>query len=225
MTRILVTLPNLHWVRAGVAMTMVKLSLDRRYALTFQPSSHKPYENNLHHIVNSFMDGGYDFWLNIDDDNPPLHNPLDLVEKNLDIVGFPTPIWHYTGEVPGERPIYWNAYDYVPQADAYKEHTAREGLQGVDAVGSGCMLIARRVFQHPDLRYGAFFRTWHPDGTMNKGGDVSFCERARAAGFSVWCAFDHPCDQFAQVSLNEVARALKGYQERDNPVKRGNGHA
>ena len=213
MTSIFISLPNLHWVRTEVAMIMVKLAQDRRYPLCFFPSSHKPYENNMHHIVNEFMAGDFDFWLNIDDDNPPLHNPLDLVEMDLDIVGFPTPVWHYTGQVPGERPIYWNAYDYVPAADAYKEHTEREGLQRVDAVGSGCMLIARRVIAHPDIRNGAFFRTWHPDGTMNKGGDISFCERARGAGFRIWCAFDYPCDQFAEVSLNEVARALRGYQD------------
>lgn len=221
MTRILITLPNLHWIRPEVAFAAVKLAQDRRYALHLEAPSHKPYENNLHHIVNSLVEGGYDYWLNIDDDNPPLHNPLDLVEKDLDIVGFPTPIWHYTGEVHGERPIYWNAYDYVPEADAYKEHTDREGLQQVDAVGTGCVLFARRVFLHPALRYGAFFRTWHPDGTMNKGNDIAFCERARAAGFKVWCAFSHPCDQFAELSLNEVARALQGF--RETPAKPSNG--
>ena len=224
MPKVLVSLPNLHWVRTEVAMTLVKLARDRRYPLCFLPKSHKPYENNMHHIVNAFIDEGYDYWLNIDDDNPPLANPLDMVELDLDVVGFPTPIWHYTGQVPGERPVYWNAYDYVPEADAYREHTQRDGLQRVDAVGSGCILVARRVLEHPNLRYGAFFRTWHPDGTMNKGGDIAFCERARAAGFRVWCAFDYPCDQFAEVSLNEVARALRGFQQPEAARSNGGIH-
>ena len=158
MTKILITVPCLHWIHKHVAHRLLLLQCDNRHKLTISMPSHKPYENNLHHIVNDFMAGGYDFWLNIDSDNPPTKNPLDLVELDKDIIGLPTPIWHYEGinQKKGERPVYWNGYDYDEKTGAYREHLPREGLQKVDAVGTGCILIARRVFENKEMRKAAF---------------------------------------------------------------------
>lgn len=179
---------------------------DKRYNVKIEMPSNKPYENNQHHIVNDFIEGDYDFWLSIDADNPPLNNPLDLVELDKDIIGLPTPVWHYTGK-EGERPIYWNAYDYDSNVDAYREHQERDGLQEVDAVGTGCFLIAKRVFQDKELQKGAFTRKQNKDGTVDKGNDISFCERARNRGFNIYCHFGYPCDHMVEVSLNEVAKS------------------
>lgn len=177
--------------------------------MKFEFPSNKPYENNLHHIVNAFMAGDYDFWLSMDADNPPQNNPLDLVELDKDIIGLPTPIWHYT-QKPKERPIYWNAYDYVPGKGAYREHQTRKGLQRVDAIGTGCFLISRRVFEDPEMRNGPFTRKLNLDGTVDRGNDISFCERARERGFEIYCHFDYPCNHFSEVELNEVSQAIMG---------------
>ena len=61
--------------------------LDGRYSIRMMIPTHKPFENNLHHIVNDFMNGDHDFWLTIDADNPPQKNPLDLVGDGDDVVG------------------------------------------------------------------------------------------------------------------------------------------
>lgn len=207
--RVLVTVPNMHWVHQHVVHCLLKLQQDRRYQLRIDLPSNKPYENNQAHIVKAFLAGDFDFWLSMDDDNPPMNNPLDLVELDKDIIGLPTPVWHYTGK-KGERPIYWNAYDYRPGNDAYAEHEPREGLQRVDAIGTGCFLIARRVFENPELQKGAFTRKLNGDGTVNKGNDISFCERAREQGFEIYAHYGYPCSHFCEVELNEVSRAIQG---------------
>lgn len=207
MTNVLVTVPNLHWIHKSVVVVLMKLMGDPRYRLKFDFPSKKPFENNLHHIVQDFIAGDYDFWLSIDDDNPPSRNPLDLVELDKDIIGLPTPIWHFT-DTAGERPIYWNGYDYRSANDAYAEHLPREGLQKVDAIGTGCFIIARRVFEHPDLQHGAFVRKLYSDGTVNKGNDLSFCERAREAGFEIYCHYDYPCNHFSEIDLDSIAKAI-----------------
>jgi len=212
---VLVTVPNEHWVHAHVAQRLLMLQADRRYALTFDFPAQRPYENNQHHIVQKFWNGPWDAWLSIDADNPPTQNPLDLVDLDLDLVGLPTPIWHWTG-LPGERPLYWNGYDYDASTDAYREHVPREGLQRVDAIGTGCFLVARRVFNPPEMRAGAFLRTLYPDGTVNKGNDLSFCERVRRAGFAIWCHYDYPCRHYQEIDLHDVALALKGLIEPAN---------
>lgn len=204
---ILVTVPNQHWIHSSVVRVMMLLLKDGRCGAVIQSPAHKPYVNNLHHCVNEFMSGQYDYWLNIDADNPPVSNPLDLVQLDKDIIGLPTPVWHFEGK-EGERPVCYNGYDYDSAVDAYREHTPQEGLQLVDAVGTGCILIARRVFEHHDLRHGAFFRTWNADGTMDKGNDIAFCERARRAEFDIYCHYDYPCDHFSELSLRESIRAM-----------------
>ena len=212
MKRILVTVPNQHWIHKTVTQKLLMLMLDGRYSLKIEMPSHKPYENNLHHIVTDFVNGDYDFWLSMDADNPPTQNPLNLVELDLDIIGLPTPIWHYTNQA-GERPVYWNAYDYVEDKDAYSEHNPKDGLQKVDAIGTGCFLIARRVFDNPHLLKGAFTRKLYPDGTVNKGNDISFCERARECGFQIHTHYDFPCMHFSELELNETVTAFRQLYE------------
>lgn len=213
MKYILITVPNLHWIHKHVVHKLLLLQKDSRYRLNIMLPSNKPYENNLHHIVNDFMAGDYDFWLNIDADNPPLQNPLDLVELDKDIIGLPTPIWHYIKKGKGERPVYWNGYDYDNLNDAYREHQTREGLQKVSAVGTGCILISRRVFENKQMRKAPFERKLNKDGTVNKGNDISFCERARKQGFEIYCHYNYPCDHFSENSLTETVNAFKNLYE------------
>lgn len=206
---ILVTVPNEGWVHKTVAERMLLLQADRRHKVCLRFPVEKPYENNLHHIVVEFRHGDYDYWLNIDSDNPPMQNPLDLVELDKDIIGLPTPVWHYIGK-KGERPIYWNVYDYDKDADAYREHSNKLGLQRADAIGTGCFLIARRVFEDADMCNAPFGRKLYADGTVHKGNDISFCERARARGFEIWAHYDYPCHHFSKsLDLTEVEQAMK----------------
>lgn len=211
MKKILVSVPNMHWIHKHVVHKMLLLLCDSRYKVNIIMPSHKPYVNNLHHIINDFMDGDYDFWLNIDADNPPMQNPLDLVQLDRDIIGLPTPIWHCTNN--GERPVYWNGYDYVPESGMYKEHEPKKGLQKVDAVGTGCLLISRRVFEKPEMRKAPFMREWNEDGTVETGNDMMFCKRAKAQGFEVYCHYDYPCDHFNELSLSETVNAFKELYE------------
>lgn len=215
MKHILVSIPNTGNVHKLVSLTTNRLMSDKRYKCSVIYPTHNPYENNLHHIVNEFMaprlaGDVYDFWLNIDSDNPPISNPLDLVEFNLDIVGLPTPVWHFTDKIKGERPIYENAYKYVPEADAYTEWPNKEGLQKVDAVGTGCVLYARRVFENPWMRKAPFQRLYNEDGTVERGNDLAFCEKARKQGFMIFAHYDYRCMHFSNLELHEVARAMHG---------------
>jgi len=212
MKKILITVPNQHWIHSTVVYKLLKLQQDNRFRTTIKMPANKPYVNNLHHIVNEFVEDGYDFWLNIDADNPPIQNPLDLVLLDKDIIGLPTPIWHYTGK-PKERPVYWNAYDYDEDTGAYREHQIRDGLQQVDAVGTGCVLISKRVFQKHEMRLQPFMRQWTKDGRVEKGNDMSFCEKARANGFKVYSHFDYPCDHFSEMSLTETVSAFRKLYE------------
>jgi len=94
-----------------------------------------------------------------------------------------------------------------PEKDAYREHQEKRGLQKVDAVGTGCFLVHKRVF-NKEMQKAPFQRQYHEDGRVNKGNDISFCERARKQGFKIFAHYDYPCMHFNELELNEVCRAF-----------------
>lgn len=208
--RILVTVPNTGNIHVGLLPILMELGRDPRYKLCLWFPNHRPLENNQHHIINRFAREDFDFWLSIDSDTVPMENPLNLVEYDRDIIGLPYPVPYMT-RFPNTLPYYWAAYDYDKKTDDYTEHNAYpdKGLQPVDAIGGGCFLVARRVFLNPSMQTGAFTRKKNPDGTVRRGNDISFCERARDAGFEIFSHFDYPCRHHKRVEMVETIRAYE----------------
>ena len=204
-----------------VVFAVMKMMQDPRHTVTFIAPTWSPYVQNLHKTVNDFLAQGHDFLLLVDDDNPPLKNPLDLVELDLDIIGLPTPVWH--SAVKGDRPFYYNAlmnvYDddgkFLGQKplDSYPGFIG-SGLKVCDAVGTGCVLIARRVLlKLMKLAKGKpfdtpFMREWNDKGEVILGNDFAFCKRAKAAGFQVWAHFDYTCQHFNELEIQETIRSF-----------------
>ena len=63
------------------------------------------------------------------------------------------------------------------------------------------------------MKFGAFARKTNADGTVEKGNDLSFCERARSCGFEVWTHFDYMTDHMNELSLKEVWETMFSYAE------------
>lgn len=206
--KVLITVPTTGWIHKQAVFALMRLQQDSRFKKRIILPTHSPFENNLHHIVREWMDDyDEDFWLTFDNDNPPTSNPLDLVALDKDIIGCPTPVWHCTNpDDPNERPMCWNAYQ--KKGDGFTEWPHKKGLQKVDAVGTGCVLFARRVFENPEMRKAPFQRTTLPDGRVEYGNDLSFCQRATKQGFEVWAHYGYPCGHINEVDLMEVARVL-----------------
>jgi hypothetical protein len=207
--RVLISIPTstgFEFVRKEMIEVCIKLTRDNRCSSLMIFPSFNPLANNLHHIINILLKGDYTHWLNIDSDNPPFETVLDLVFLDKDIIGCPTPIWHWRGG-KDERPVYLNAYDFVKAKGGYVTHRIKQGLQRVDAIGGGCFIAKREVFEHPDM-VAPFHRQWKEDGTVHKGGDFNFCEKARASGFEIWADYDYKCDHFYTLGMTRLSKAF-----------------
>jgi len=219
--RVVVSIPNTGMINKFVLLTILTMTKDPRYKIHLKMPTFTPVENGYNHMVKELLKGDFDFWLNIDSDNPPIRNPLDLVELDKDVVGLPTPIWYCPENLDGIRPWLWNIYQHDSKNDNYREFRGdKNGLIQVDAVGMGCTLIAKRVFENPEMQKGAFLRKWHKDGTVRRGTDIAFCERARENGFEIFAHWDYPCKHFKNIELVEAIRAFSEQKTDEELVDR-----
>lgn len=209
--KVLLTVPTTGRIRKEILLWLLKIvayenRLSRCHGHICLPTD-RPYEQTQHTIVLDLLENDYDYWVSVDDDNPPLRNVLDLIFLEKDLIGCPTPVWKYDPS-KAERPFMWNAYDYDPEEDAYREHEDKTGLQSVDAIGTGCFVAAQRCFSHHALRQGAFTRKLKSNGLVYKGNDISFCERFRSAGFNIFAHYEYPCRHFSTIDLFDCATAF-----------------
>lgn len=178
---------------------------EKRYHLLLGLSDAQPVANNRNRTALRILENeAVGYLCSIDNDSVPAgFNPLDYVERDLDVVGFPYLTWRANADPP----LVW-----IPEDPAGRE------LEEVKVVGGGCLLIARRVLEHPDMR-APFLDCWDADGRRTKPEDYNFSWRARRAGFRVWCAFDKPLHHFKNVELLTLWRWInkKGrWSEEDN---------
>jgi len=194
MTKILFATPTRGELRLEHAMFREHLlAQERRYSLQMHWANGYPAGSVRCKIVLTFLASDADYLLMLDSDQAPTTNPLDYVDRDLDVLTFPSPT--YRG-MDATTPIHW-----FPEAE-----DPERGVIEVDAGTTGCILIARRVMAHPSMR-APFLDEFNADGIFQYGEDQTFCRRARAAGFHVWCAMDTPIAHFKTAELLTLWRA------------------
>ena len=171
---------------------------DARVLMDILALSGRPYENNLNKAMDTFREGAYDYLVTFDHDNVPKNNPIDLVFLDKDIIGMP-----YLGMRFNEKrqmEMAFLAMDLKENGE-YLDHKVMSGLQEVDAIASGAMVIARRVAEDKDM---FFAREWDEKGFATRGVDFNFCKKAKEKGFSVWAHYDYPASHFKEVDLLDL---------------------
>lgn len=194
-------------VRYEVAAFLLSLFDERRYEMTIRMCSAKPQMNNRNQIAKRFLEGDADVLFMLDDDQIVTTDPLRLLERDLDVVGLPTPIYK-RDRGPGNE-VAWNVWLYTDKGPLWEEARFPGNSDGSEdhlvecaAVGTGAIMIARRVLEHPAMR-APFRDLYDEDGIRTWGYDLVFCHRAREAGFRVWAAMSHPCGHSYDVNLLE----------------------
>jgi|ETNvirnome_2_300_1030623.scaffolds.fasta_scaffold36023_2 GT2 family glycosyltransferase len=199
--KILLALLHQGYVRPELAQRVSLMEKDERVELTVLYTNKRPIESNRNFTVQEMLKGDYDFLLTIDHDTVPRNNPLDLAFLGKDVVGCAYPQWNQSDP---NYPIYFVGMN--KSKDGYREHKEKRGLQEVDAVGSGCLMMSRKVLQKVKE---PFVRKWK-GGFPIVGLDFYFCEKAKEAGFKVFCHYGYLCSHFKDIDLLEVLKFKNG---------------
>lgn len=202
---ILITVPTMGTVRKELAASLVLAAKDDRHTVAIEFCTNRPYEHNLNCIAASVVERGFDWWMTFDDDQSPIAcNPLDLVDLDKDVISMPAPFW--TGGENGSIPYVWNVFDEVD--GGVKAHSPATGLQKVDIIGSGAMLVRRKVLEAIELPFSVDRRF--------SGPDFAFSRRVRDAGFGLFAHYSYPCHHFVTVDMSEVASWIGGHLTKAN---------
>lgn len=202
-----VVTPDQGWARVEQRGFLLMLAREERYQVIVGRSKARSIAMNRNGIVRRFRQSPPDhkLLLMLDTDVVPMGNPLDYVEDDLDVVVFPCPLW--LGFKEGEPGVVWNITPLGGgQVGARIDATPR--LIELERGGTGCILIARRVLEHPDLAC-PFIDRMNEWGERKRGHDLDFCDRVRGAGFRVWGAMQCPCSHYKEVDLLEMNELLK----------------
>ena len=162
-----------------------------KYIIDTYISSMRGIGEHRNKIVTDFLKTDFDFLLMIDSDNPPPNNVLDLIELNKEVIGLPTPI--NMNYIKGLNEIQWNIFK-----GGFPTKTTGQGLQEVEAVGSGVMLIRRDVLEKIN---NPFTTVRNKADLRTVGTDTAFCKKCQDKGIKVWTHWDFKCKHFKQIDL------------------------
>lgn len=190
-------------VRVELIKVLLDLTRQGKYKIAIDFPHDKPISNNRNKIVKDFLEKTqYDYLIMIDDDIVPPANFLNLVDYNVDIV---TPVMFAsrdTGIVPlalekNER----EGYNVVGEQSG--KDCADAGLLEVDATGTGCMIMSRKVLEDPALK-APFIDVFNEDGIRTLGLDLNFCKRAKEIGYNVYVHTDYVASHMTDTDLKDV---------------------
>jgi len=160
------------------------------------------------HLVQEFLASACTHLLFLDSD---MTWPPALVQRLLaaqrDIVGG----LYWTRQLPPKVLAGWYTDEPDPER-FYRRVAPLQGLQAVDFVGTGALLIARAVLTVLPPPWFAEGRRATAAGMRHVNDDESFCERARAAGYTVWVDTDVVCGHVASVVVDGANAAALGWE-------------
>lgn len=200
-------------IRPELVSVLHNLSFQNKYELLISYPSDKPISHNRNTIVQSFLQRKeFDYLIMIDNDIVPPVNILNLVDFQKDIITPTMFMYQQKAIIPL---ILERKSDGLYTTKSFE---GEEGLTECDAVGTGCIVLSRKVLEavkHP------FQNEYDADGIKLFGLDIAFCRRAKALGFKVYCHLDYLCSHWTSLDLKDIYAALSDLTEhRDKLINR-----
>jgi hypothetical protein len=169
------------------------LSLESKYTYTISRNNMLPIDRNRSYLVSlALKDPAITHCLFLDTDIVPEDkNFLDImVSYDLPIVGLLC-----TKRLPPYEPImYKNDAPPEETVNGFWVKYPKNKLVEVDAVGTGCLLVKREVFENMKLPYFLFRSNYQLD--LHQSEDIYFLQNAKELGFKAYVDTKHTCKHY-----------------------------
>jgi len=203
MPKVYVAIINQGWIKPELSNLITTMSHNKIPGMVTW-HNRKPASHNRNIAVQEFLKTDCDYFLSIDHDVVPYKNPLELVREDKDIIGLPARVLQKGG-------LYWTVYNEdLLNPPYYKpvniDDVNIDDLLNCDIVGSGCILIKRKVLEKIK---SPFSREWTEDGLQKFGLDFAFCRRAKKEGFKIYSATKYRCEHYKENGLNDILGVVK----------------
>jgi len=193
--KIQIALPTDGYIHHKVVGNLLATILNTKHKINTVVSTMKGIGEHRNVLVKDFLKGDCDYLVMIDSDNPPPTNFLDLIDLDKEVIGLPTPI--NMDYIQGITNVCWNIF----KEDGLPVKEKGEGLQEVNAVGSGVIIIRRDVLEkveHP------FTTIRNADDLRIVGTDLAFCQRCKEKGIKIWTHWDYKCSHFKELDISTL---------------------
>lgn len=203
---VLVAVPHTGDLKTELARTLISWSGRDDVELYFNEA--RPVDVNRNKIANYFMDETeHEYLLMVDSDVLPPENVFEVLDYGKDVIS----------------PVVFSLREGNPYPVALVESTD-EGLRQyggdvdselleVEALGTGCIFISRRVFEEVERPFFSFEK--NDEGGNYMGEDLGFCVKASEKGFQPFVATEYSCGHVSEVDLRNYMRLLKVGLETD----------
>ena len=201
---IFIAIPNQGSIHIRVANMITEMVIycykTKKYEPTIRYSKVTGIDHNRNEIAYQFLKTDCQWLLMIDDDNPPLKNPLELIELNKDVIVCPT-LMYKGGD---DTKIAYNVFKEKKDRIETLVYRGGSRLQQIDRGGSGCILIRRDVLESMDKPFESIID--QKTGRRIIGEDIAFSLKARQKGFKIFTHWGYSCSHYKVVDLLDVAR-------------------
>ncbi|MHA1854063.1 MAG: hypothetical protein ACTSUF_11245 [Candidatus Heimdallarchaeaceae archaeon] len=197
--RILIATLNQGTTDIELTDVLVKLSNNPYYQVGMIYPCDKPTYSNRNKIVQKFLQSDFDYLLMIDDDVIPPMNILELADFQKDIISAVCFSFQQNMNVPLTLKQSKEG-DY--NVDMFKGY---EGLVETDAVGTGCLMLSRKVLEDIQAPFNDII---DEDGIRKFGHDVAFCKKAKEKGYKVYCNLNYSCQHKVTFDLKKLYSTL-----------------
>lgn len=205
-----VAILNENTIRPELARVLNYINDQTDYEIYIDFSNEKPISQNRNMIVQRFLASKFDYLLMIDDDVVPPQTILSMADYEKDVVG----ALYFMYQEQKLMPVAFMRSRY----GMYNPLNIKsgDGLTEVDAVGTGCIMLSRKVLKAVKA---PFINEYDPDGIRLFGLDIAFCQRAKEKDFKVYVHTDFPCSHWQIMDLKRLYYIETSYSDKINELR------
>jgi len=178
------------------------LNLYEEYSVDLGYTTGGQVGHNRCKLVDQFLKTNCEWLFFVDTDTLPPFDALEMTKNGKDICSGIYFQWQ-GGECVLNPLVYKrDGNDFDTNSYRIFNDTSDEDIVEVDAVGAGCLLIHRKVFEPMKKPYFLFEYT--NEGLLKTGEDFYFCQKAQKAGFKIWIDRKIIANHIKMVDLKQI---------------------